>query len=161
DSNGLTFSVGAVREDKKGRLVMGPVLWTFLNNEDWKLNKEKGKYTHPFGPNPKTPDAKSVTHTWKVHYAGCDLDLKEMKEGDYILQVPSAYDTNPSVVPTVLVNGKPVGSFLKGRRQLVVSGLLKPGENEIVIKTAAVANQLERNDVLFELHGPVRYSNVR
>src|SRR5262245_12642071 len=40
--NKLTFSIGPVAKDKRDRLVMGPVLWSFENNLDWKLNEEKG-----------------------------------------------------------------------------------------------------------------------
>ena len=84
-----------------------------------------------------------------------------MKEGDYVLQAESFFSYNPAVVATVTVNGKSLGSFHAGQRSLVVSDLLKPGENEIRLATEAVANQLLDNDISFEILGPMTYNTAK
>jgi hypothetical protein len=58
-----------------------PILLIARNDEDWKLNADTGKFTHPFGPNPKTPAKKTVTVTYNFTYAGVAADLAEPKEG--------------------------------------------------------------------------------
>ena len=160
--NCLTFRIGAVTTNAKTKkTTMNPIVMVARNDRDWKLNADTGKFTHPFGPNPKTPAKKSVSLTYNFYYAGLDGDRAEVKEGDYVLQGESFFGDNPSVVATVTVNGKSVGSFLGGRRSLVITDLLKPGENEIRLETEAVANQLYDNSTSFEILGPMAYSTAK
>lgn len=160
--NSLTFRIGQVTTNPKTKkTTMSPILLVVKSDVDWKLNKDTGKYTHPFGPNPKTPSKKTVTLTYNFYYAGLGADRAEVKEGDYLLQSESFFGTNPSVVATVTVNGQSLGSFHGGRRSLVVSDLLKPGDNEIRLETEAVANQLYSNDTGFDIIGPMSYSTAK
>jgi hypothetical protein len=160
--NYLTFRIGQVTTNPKTKkTTMSPILMVVRNDRDWKLNKDTGKFTHPFGPNPKTPAKKSVSVTYHFYYAGLAADRAEVKEGDYVLQGESFFGDNPNVISTVTVNGKSVGSFLGGRRSLVVTDLLKPGENEIKLETQAVANQLYDNSSSFEILGPMTYSTAK
>jgi hypothetical protein len=163
NNNQLTFRVGQVTTNPRNKkTTMSPILMVYDNNQDWKLNDDTGKYTHPFGPNPKTPAKKTVTHTYNFYYAGTAADRAEVKEGDYVLQSESFYGYNPSVVATVTVNGTSVGSFHGGQRSLVVTDLLKPGgENEIKLEVEAVANQLLDNDLSFEILGPMTYNTAK
>ena len=161
-NNQLTFRIGEVTTNPKTKkTTMSPILMIYDNNQDWKLNEDTGKYTHPFGPNPKTPAKKNVTHTYNIYYAGTAADRTEVKEGDYVLQAESFFGYNPSLVPTVTVNGKSIGSFHGGSRSLVVTDLLKPGENEIKVETETVANQLLDNDISFSILGPMTYSTAK
>jgi hypothetical protein len=137
---------------------MKPVWLTVYNDHDWKLDRESGKFTHPFGPNPKTPARKSVTVTCNFYNAGTAADLAEPKEGDYVFQSATYLSANPSTMATITVNGKSLGSFHGGERSLIVTDLLKPGENEIRLATEAVANELSDNDTRFELLGPMSYN---
>ena len=156
--NSLSFEIGVVTMDPMTKKsVVKTVLLRYHNNQDWQLNGDTGKYTHPFGPNPKTPDRKSVTHTYTFEYVGAAADLVDRKEGSYFLQVEPMKDRNVSVISTLTLNGKPLGSFLGSRRALDVSRLLKAGENEIKLTTNAVANQLYDNDTQFEIIGPLSY----
>ena len=160
--NHLNFKIGAVQMSRnKKRLMIQPVLLSFRNDEDWSMTAD-GEPTHPFGPNPKTPDKKTVVITYNFDYAGCAADLRPMKEGDYVLKVePYLSSKNPSVVPTISLNGKSLGSFHATHRSIVVTDLLKAGENEFRMAGEAVANQLVDNDITFELLGPVSYDVAR
>ena len=160
--NHLTFTLGPVATNPRTKkTVMKPVMLTYRNSQDWTLKDDTGTYTHPFGPNPKTPTKKAVTHACNFYYAGSGPDLREPKEGDFVLQAESYLGRNPSVVATVSVNGKTVGSFHGPARSLVVTELLKPGENEIRLTTEAVANQLFDGDTSFEVLGPMTYSTAK
>lgn len=153
----LSFKLGAVHENPRTKnRVMRPVLMIWRNNHEWESD-EDGKFTHPFGPNPKTPDQKSVTVSFTFDYAGVAADLREPKEGDYILTSNSALGYCASVVPTISINGKSFGSFHAGERGLVVTDALKAGDNEIGVSTTPVAGQLDDIDIGFELIGPVSY----
>lgn len=160
--NQLTFRIGQVTTNPKTKkTTMSPILMVYRNDRDWKRNEDTGKFTHPFGPNPKTPSKKSVAHTCNFYYVGTDADRAVVKEGDYVLQGGSFFGDNPSVIATVTVNGKSIGSFHGGQRSLVVTDLLKPGENEIRLATEAVANQLYDNSSSFEILGPMTYSTAK
>ncbi|HSQ54871.1 MAG TPA: hypothetical protein VLM40_03925 [Gemmata sp.] len=160
--NELKFRIGAVTTNPKTKkTTMSPILMIVQNDVDWSLNDDTGKYTHPFGPNPKTPSKKSVTLTYNFYYAGIEADRAQVKEGDYVLQGEAFFARNPSVVATVTVNGKSLGSFHAGLRSLVITDLLKPGENEIRLATEAVANQLTDNDTSFDILGPMAYSTTK
>lgn len=160
--NHLTFRIGPVTTNPKTKkTTMAPVMFVVQNQMDWKLNEDSGKYSHPFGPNPKTPNKKNVPLTYNFYYAGVEADRAEPKEGDYILQAESFFSYNPSVVATVTVNGKSLGSFHGGQRSLIVTDLLKPGENEIKLEVETVANQLFQNDTSFEILGPMTYSTAK
>lgn len=161
-NNHLEFNLGPVTTSPRTKkTTMRPALLTYRNNYEWKLNEDTGVFTHPFGPNPKTPSKKNVTHTYHFYYAGSGPDMAEPKEGDFVLQAEAVFARNPSVVATVSVNGKTVGSFHGPARSLVVTDLLKPGENEIRLTTEAVANQLFHNDTSFEVLGPMAYSTAK
>ena len=158
----VEFQIGPVTTNPKTKkTIMKPVLFRYKNSYDWKLDGDTGKFTHPFGPNPKTPDKKSVTHSYTIDYAGVAAELAEPKEGGYSLQSDTFLGNNASVNSTVSVNGKPLGSFMGGRRSLNVSPLLKAGENEIRLTTEAIANQLHYSDTTFEIIGPLSYSPAR
>jgi hypothetical protein len=160
--NHLDFTLGPVTTNPRTKkTVMKPALLLYRSNQDWKLNDDAGTYSHPFGPNPKTPAKKTVTHTYNFYYAGSGPDLAAPKEGDFVLQAESINGRNPSVLATVSVNGKAVGSFHGPARSLVVTDLLKPGENEVRLTTEAVANQLYHNDTRFEILGPMTYSTAK
>ncbi len=160
--NYLTFRIGEVTTNPKTKkTTMSPILMVVRNDRDWKLNEDKAKFSHPFGPNPKTPAKKSVSLTYNFYYAGLAADRAEIKEGDYVLRGESFFGDNPNVISTVTVNGKSIGSFLGGRRTLVITDLLKPGENEIKLETEAVANQLYDNSSSFEILGPMVYSTAK
>jgi hypothetical protein len=156
-SNFMNFTIGAVRVmERTKKRVMQPVLLSFRNDKDWSAGSD-GELSHPFGPNPKTPDKKTVVITYNFDYAGCAADLRQVKEGDYILKAEPYLSANPSVVPTVSLNGRSLGGFHATERVLVVTDLLKAGDNEIRLATEPVANQLSDVDVTFELFGPVAY----
>ena len=138
-----------------------PILLIARNDEDWKLNADTGKFTHPFGPNPKTPAKKNVTVSYNFYYAGVAPELAEVKEGDYVLQMQTFFQKNPSVLATVTVNGKSLGSFQGGRRSLVITHLVKPGENEIKLATEAITTQLEENTTDFDVIGPMTYHTAQ
>jgi hypothetical protein len=157
----VEFNIGPVTTNPKTKqTTMRPVLVRYKNDHDWKLNKDTGKYTHPFGPNPKTPDRKSVTHTYVFEYAGVGSDLAEVKEGAYVMNVSTFLGRTPSLISTLTVNGKPLGSFAGGQRGVNISAMLKAGENEIRLATAAVENQLHDADVKFEILGPMEYNTA-
>ena len=59
--NYLEFEIGPVTTNPRTKkTVMKPVLIRYRNSVDWKFDGDTGKYTHPFGPNPKTPEKKTV-----------------------------------------------------------------------------------------------------
>jgi len=159
--NHMEFKIGAVQtQARTKKRVMHPTLISFRNDKDWSVTSD-GELTHPFGPNPKTPDKKTVVITYNFEYAGCAADLRAVKEGDYILKCEPYLSANPSVTPTLSMNGKSLGSFHATERALVVTDLLKAGDNEIRIATEASANQLADIDITFEVFGPVSYDVAR
>jgi hypothetical protein len=159
--NHMEFKIGPVQTHNRTKTrTMRPVLMAFRSDKDWSADDE-GEFTHPFGPNPKTPNKKTVVITYLFDFAGYEGDLREVKEGDYILKSESYLAANPSVVPTVTVNGKSLGSFHAGERRIPITDLLKPGDNEIRVVSEAVANQLADIDVTFDVFGPVTYDVAR
>jgi hypothetical protein len=159
--NPMHFTLGVVQTlERTKKKVMRPVLLAFRNDKDWSVTSD-GEYTHPFGPNPKTPDKKTVVITYNFEFAGAAADLRPIKEGDYVLKCEPYLSANPSVVPTVSINGKSLGSFHATERGIVVTDMLKAGDNEIRVSTEAVANQLADIDVTFDLVGPVTYDVAR
>jgi hypothetical protein len=159
--NHIEFKIGAVQVlPRTKQRIIRPLLMAYRSDKDWSATPE-GEFTHPFGPNPKTPNKKTVVISYNFDYAGCEGDLREIKEGDYVLKAHSYLAANPSVVPTIAVNGKSLGSFHGGERQMPVTELLKAGDNEIRIASEAVANQLADIDITFDLFGPVTYDIER
>ena len=155
--NHMEFKIGPVQtNERKKTRTMRPMLVAFRSDKDWSADDE-GEFTHPFGPNPKTPNKKTVVISYNFDYAGCEGDLRDVKEGDYLLKSESYLSANPSVVPTISVNGKSLGSFHAGERSIPVTDLLKAGDNEIRVVSESVANQLADIDITFDLFGPVSY----
>ncbi len=154
DDNGLSFDIGPVRYDEEqDKLLMEPVLWSFHNDTDWKF--EDGSFAHPLGPN-----VREVELNYRVYFAGVEQDRVPLKDGDYFLSAVASYGHNAPVTATVLVNGTPLNSFILGRRQVVITPLLKQGKNEITIVSNQVANAVEGNDITFQVAGPAEYQSV-
>lgn len=151
--NHLNFRIGPMRKDAKNdRMVMEPVIWEFQNGTDWKF--KDGKYSHPLGPN-----TKEVTLSFRVYFAGLQYERGKIREGDYVLEGRSEYSAwNTPVTATVFVNGTPMNTFILGKRDLVITPLLKQGKNEIKLVTCRVPNVLASNDVLLKVAGPAEYS---
>jgi hypothetical protein len=155
--NRIEFKIGAVQTSPRTKKrTMRPVLMCFRDDHDWSADDE-GVLSHPFGPNPKTPDKKNATVSYSFEYAGCAADVRTVKEGDYILKVQPYFAWNPSVVATVAVNGRSLGSFHGGERELVVTDMLKGGDNDFRVVTEPVSGQLYDIDTTFDLIGPVSY----
>lgn len=150
--NGLIFRIGPMRKDpKRNQMTMDPVLWEFRNDTDWKLNE--GRYSHPLGP-----DVKEVVLTYRVYFAGLELENKPLKAGDFILRGKPSYGSwNSPVIATVFVNGTPLNTFILQERSVVISSLLKPGKNEIKLVSARVKNSISGNDINLEVAGPAEW----
>lgn len=152
--NGLSFDIGPVRYDEEqDKLLMEPVLWSFRNDTDWKL--KEGGFAHPLGP-----VVKEVELSYRVYFAGLEQERVPLKDGDYFLNATASYGNNAPVTGTVFVNGTPLNSFILGRRQVVITPLLKQGNNEISIVSNQVANAIADNDITFQLAGPAEYQSV-
>ncbi len=151
--NELIFRIGPVHKDAEtGALVMRPVLWEFRNGTDWRFRQ--GRFTHRLGPG-----VHEVTLDYTVYFAGLAHEDVTLQDGDYVLEgKPSYASTNLPLTATVHVNGTPLNTFLGGRRQVVITSLLKQGQNEIKIVTNRVQNALADNDISIEVFGPARYS---
>jgi hypothetical protein len=150
--NNLWFTLGPVYKAPDDELVMERVYWSFNNGEGWHF--KDGKFSHDLGP-----DTKEVTLTFKVYYAEPEYETKEVKNGDYVLWFTPYYDyKTSSVSTTVFVNGTPLNTGLTATRELVITPLLKKGENEIKVVTAAVPGYLEDNDTTVTIEGPAEYS---
>ena len=151
-NNGLTVRVGPARKEGS-KIVMAPVLWSFHNQTDWRLEKD-GRYSHPLGPN-----VTDVALTFKVYYAGLEREGGELEAGDYVLVgKPTFKGWNSPVVATVWINGTPFNSFTTTERQLIVTDLVKPGKNEIKLVSGRVPNAIKNNDVEFWIGGPAEWS---
>ena len=155
ESNQLIFRFGPVRKDKDGKRTMSPVLWEFRNGTDWKL--KDGTYTHQI-----SPDAKDVTLTYQVFYAGLAAEGRKLGAGDYVLAGDSEYDGwNSPVTATLTVNGHEVNTFLGLSRQVVITRYLRAGENVIKMKSHRVPNVISRNDVKCWVGGPAEYNATK
>src|SRR5262249_23570583 len=66
-NNSLLFTMGPVYKDATDKLVMEHVYWSFWNSENW--SSDKGKFTHQL-----SRDAKDVTLSFRVYYAGPEFD---------------------------------------------------------------------------------------
>ncbi|MBI2956278.1 MAG: hypothetical protein HYY26_03080 [Acidobacteria bacterium] len=153
--NDLIFRLGPMRQDPrdKRRMVMEPVLWEFRNGTDWKFDRDSGTYGHPLGPG-----VKEVELTYRFYYAGLELENQKLEAGDIVLHGKPNYNSwNSPVLATVWVNGTPLNSFLLEERQIVITGLLRPGKNEIKLVSQRVKNSIADNDILFEIAGPAEW----
>jgi hypothetical protein len=149
--NDLSFSIGPVHRDKNDHLRMA-VIWKFRNGTDWKF--KEGSYTHALGP-----QAKDVTLSHRVYYAGLDHEGRRLRTGDYIVTGKPEYGGwNAPVTATVFVNGTPLNSFLLEGRQVVITPLLKQGKNEIKLVASRVKNAVRQNDIAVSVAGPAEYS---
>jgi hypothetical protein len=153
DSNGLVFDIGpVVRDAKSGEPTMTAVLWNFRNDTDWKF--DEGDYKHP-----RAPDAQDVTLEYRLYYAGLAGEQTQLKDGDYVLQGQSNYQgSSVPMSASVSVNGTPLNSFLAGKRQVVITPLLKQGKNEIKLTTHAITDAFADNEITFDVGGPCKYN---
>ncbi|HUG90628.1 MAG TPA: serine/threonine-protein kinase [Planctomycetaceae bacterium] len=148
----IKLQFGPARRDDQGELVMAPVLWWLDNGGDWQY--ADGRLRHQLDP-----DAADVTLSTKLFYAGLERESVEVARGDYVLIAePGSEYNNPSVTATVFINGTPLNSFTSQPRQVVITPLLKEGDNEIRLVTARVKNGLLDNDLSFSIAGPARYN---
>lgn len=153
NNNDLIFRIGPVHKDPKSdQLVMKPVLWQLRNGTDWKY--DDGKFSHRLGP-----DVKEVTLSYRVYYAGLDLEASEVQNGDFVLQGKPQYGSwNSPLTLTVSVNGKTLTSFLGEDRQIVITSLLKEGKNDFRVVSARVKDVMVDNDIYVQVIGPLQYS---
>ena len=108
---------------------MSPVLWWLDNGGDWSL--DGGRLRHQLDP-----DAGEVTLSTRVFYAGLDRESAKVGRGDYVLTAqPGSEYYNPSATATVFINGTPLNSFTSQPRQVVITPLLKDGDNELRLVT--------------------------
>src|SRR5262245_56718107 len=150
--NHLIFHVGPVRKAEDGKRVMGPVIWTWQNGTDWKF--DDGKFTHQLGP-----DTKDVTVTYKLYFAGLDSERRKLGAGDYVLTGDQNYhQSNTPLVATVFVNGQAVTTFLGDRRQVVITPLLRKGENVVRLVSTRVPNAIADNNIKCSVAGPAEYN---
>lgn len=153
ECDGLSFTIGLVRHDvEKGADIIEHKLWTHSSHIGWRF--EDGKYLHDFGPK-----VKEITQTFRLYYDGLANErTSSPEEGDYVLQ-PSlnSYDRDP-VTATLYVNGTPLTTFYNCPREIVVTPLLKSGQNEVRLVTHRIANNSRGDHQHFRIIGPVRYS---
>lgn len=155
--NHLIFRIGPIRRDTNNanRLIMDPIIWEFRNGTDWKFTDDG--YTHRLGP-----EVREVALIYPLYWAGLPFEGLELKEGDYILQAEPYYcRSNSPVVATVSVNGTPLSSFFLPARQLVITPLLKPGNNDLALVTHRIQDSCQRNDIDISIAGPARWSPER
>ncbi len=152
--NDLIFRIGPMGKDPKGAgSIMERVLWRFRNGGDWKLDKDKGSYSHPLGPG-----TKEVTISHPLFFAGMEHETAAVKAGDYVLAGKPGFDSwNSPVVAMVYVNGTPLNSFTLETRQVVITPLVKAGANEIKLVSKRVKNVFQDNDIKFSVGGPAEW----
>ena len=152
--NDLIFRIGPMGKDPKGAgTIMERVLWRFRNGGDWKLDKDKGSFSHPLGPG-----TKEVTVSHPLFFAGMEHETAAVKAGDYVLVGKPGYDSwNSPVVAMVHVNGTPLNSFTLEQRQVVITPLVKAGANEIKLVSKRVKNVFQDNDITFSVGGPAEW----
>jgi len=154
--NGLIFHIGPVHKDPKSdQDVMKPVLWTLRNGTDWKFND--GRFSHRLGP-----EVKEVTLSYRVYYAGLDLERSDVQNGDFVLQGKPEYGHVSSPLTfTVFVNGTPLTSFLGAEREILITSLLKEGKNDFKVVSSRSKDVLQDNDVRVQVIGPLHYNPRR
>jgi hypothetical protein len=153
--NELIFRIGPIKDEKRNQRVMHPVLWEFRNRTDWDF--EDGKYIHALDP-----DAKDMTLTYRVYFAGLEHEAKPIQKGDYVLQAQARYNSwNAPLTATVYVNGRALNSFMLHERYVVITPLLRQGKNEIKVISPRVKNSLRQNDLTLTVAGPAEYIPVQ
>ena len=151
-STSIKLQFGPARRTETGELTMSPVLWWLDNGGDWQLDGNRLRHQ-------LDPDATEMTVSTRVFYAGTDRETRPVAKGDYVLAAdPGSEYYNPSVTATVFINGKALNSFTSQPRQVVITPLLKTGDNEIRVVTARVTNSLRDNDIALSIAGPARYN---
>lgn len=149
--NSLNFYLGSAGRDREGNLEMSR-LWWFKNGEDWKF--DEGRLEHA-----REPGASKHSLKLSLYYAGMEYENQELQKGDYVLSGKSQRSNSmSSVTATVYVNGVPLNSFAGLSRDVVITSLLRVGENVIRIETKPVDGQLVDNDIDFAVRGPARYN---
>lgn len=140
---GLHFQVGWVSRAEKNRDRMH-VLWSLTNAQGWRV--KDGKVFHRRGP-----DIKEVELPFHLNYQGRKHEAARMSAGDVVLQGSVSNQdltTNIRVTVTVLVNGRPLNTFTRQARQVVITPLLKEGDNEARVITRRIDN------LVFDTHNP-------
>lgn len=80
-------------------------------------------------------------------------------EGDFILLGKQEYSPwNTPVTGTVFVNDHAISTFVGPERQVVITDLLKKGENTVKFVSERVPNIVTSNDVKFQVAGPAEYN---
>jgi hypothetical protein len=148
----IKLQLGPAQRNDQGELVMSPVLWWLDNGGDWSL--DGGRLRHQLDP-----DAAEVTLSTRVFYAGLERESAKVGRGDYVLTAqPGSEYYNPSATATVFINGTPLNSFTSQPRQVVITPLLKDGDNELRLVTVPVKNAVRENDISFSIGGPATYN---
>lgn len=153
DRNWLKFTIGMVYKDPESKkMVMNPVLWSFDNVTDWKF--DKGAVYHQ-----SSPEAHEGTIGFSLFYAGPEPVQPKLKNGDFVLGIRQHFSENPTATAAIIVNGTPFSSLMgPDRNQLVITGLLKKGKNEVKVITHRVRGGMCKNDIEIQIGGPADYS---
>jgi hypothetical protein len=142
-AGGLRFQVGWVSKAEKNREQMY-VLWSLTNVQGWGV--KDGKVVHRLGP-----DVKEIELPFHLNYQGMKSEKPKVAGGDIVLQA-GVYNqdltTNIRTTVTVFVNGQPLNTFTRQQRQVVITPLLKDGENEIKVVSRRI------NNIVFDTHNP-------
>lgn len=142
----------AYRDPETDQWVLGQPLWQFENTTDWVYRNEK--LTHV-----RAPDASDVTLSFAFYFAGF-RDQPELTSGDYALRIKinNSYNT-AATIASLRINGQPLNTVFGANRQVIVTDLLKKGENSISLVSHCVKDAFNDSTFAeFQLMGPARYS---
>ncbi len=141
--NTMQVSIGEAKLNSDGSSVqMDRVLWSYDNDADWSYQSADGKFVYKMNPS-----AKESTVTAKVMLNGLQCETP-IGHGDFVIEGKYEYSWASPITATIFVNNQPTSSLLNSSRTLVISSLLKPGNNEIKIVSRGVDNSLASDNAL-------------